>query len=73
MKRQNQKTRASGLENLVEIYNENKTKLTKIHFFFFFRLQNVSKTLDWQYNGILLIKKIKESKRKSQKENYCLF
>ena len=46
MKRQNQKTRASGLKNLVEIYNENKTKLTKIHFFFFFRLQNVSKTLD---------------------------
>ena len=33
--------------NFIEIYNENETKLTKITYSFsFFRLQNVSKSLD---------------------------
>ena len=33
-------------KNVVEIYNKNKTKLTKILFFIFFCLQNVSKLLE---------------------------
>ena len=52
-------------KNVVEIYNGSETKLTKIPFLFFSRLQNVSKLLDQQYNEILLIQVIKESKRKS--------
>ena len=39
----------------VEIYNENKTKLTKIPYSFFFK-------------GILLIKVIKKSKGKNKKK-----
>ena len=35
-------------KNFVEIYNENKMKLTNIPYSFFFRLQNVSKSLDQQ-------------------------
>ena len=47
--------------NFVEIYNKNETKLTKIPYsFFFFGLQNAWKSQDQQYNGILLIKFIKE-------------
>ena len=33
-------------KNFVEIYNENKTKLTKIPYSFLFHLQSVSKLLD---------------------------
>ena len=44
---------------------------------FFFCLQNVSKSLDYQYNAILLIKIIKESKKKKKKkeskENHTFF
>ena len=36
MKHQNQKTRAWGRKNLVEIYNGNESKLTKIPFSIFF-------------------------------------
>ena len=46
-------------------YNEIETRLTNIHYSFFFRLQNVSKSLDLK---ILLIKVIKELKRKNQKK-----
>ena len=59
-------------KNFVEIYNKNETKLTNIPYPIFFRLQNMSKLLDYQFNGILLIKVIKESKRKKQK-NYKNF
>ena len=53
------------LWNLYQKWNViNKDSL----FFFFFCLQNVSKSLDNQYNAILLIKIIKESKKKKKKE-----
>ena len=52
------------LWNLYQKWNViNKDSL----FFFFFCLQNVSKSLDYQYNAILLIKIIKESKKKKKK------
>ena len=43
------------------------TKLTKIPYSFFC-LQNMSNLLDQKYNGIVLIKVIKDSKRKNQKK-----
>ena len=48
-------------------------KINKDCLFIFFHLQNVSKSLDQQYNGILLIKVIKQSKRKTKKENHTFF
>ena len=60
-------------KNFIKIYNKNGTKLTKIPYSFLFRLQSVSKLLDQQHNRTLLIKVIKQSKRKKEKENHTFF
>ena len=60
-------------KNVAENYYENMTKLTKDSLFTFFHLQTVSKLLYKQYNRILLIKVIKQSKRKKAKENHTFF